>query len=112
MLLTGKTQSVIKKALFVSIALFPFISFVSCKKDSSSNKITLVNTDTAKATVKPVYALVWSDEFDGTAVDTSKWRFDLGNLHVNNEKEYYQTQNATVNNGNLMITARKETVAG
>jgi len=33
--------------------------------------------------------LAWSDEFDGTAIDTSKWAFDHGNLNVNNEIEYY-----------------------
>ena len=104
---------IIKKP-FVTISafLFLFVSFVSCKKDNSSNKITTGNKDTTKTAVKPVYALVWSDEFDGTAVDTTKWGFDKGNLGVNHEKEYYQSQNATVTNGNLVITAKKESVGG
>ena len=33
--------------------------------------------------------LAWSEEFNGTAIDTSKWAFDHGNLNVNNEIEYY-----------------------
>lgn len=33
--------------------------------------------------------LAWSDEFNGTTIDTTKWAFDYGNLNVNNELEYY-----------------------
>ena len=33
--------------------------------------------------------LTWSDEFDGTVIDGSKWTFDHGNLNINNELEYY-----------------------
>jgi beta-glucanase (GH16 family) len=87
--------------------------FFSCSKDGLpvTKVITPVKTDSTPA-IKPIYSLVWSDEFDGTAVDTSKWTYDLGNLNVNNEKEFYQTQNATVSNGNLVITAKKQEVGG
>jgi beta-glucanase (GH16 family) len=33
--------------------------------------------------------LAWSDEFNGTAIDNTKWTFDYGDLNVNNELEYY-----------------------
>lgn len=67
-------------------------------------------SDTVK-TSRPVYQLVWSDEFDGDHVDTSKWRFETGGGGWgNNEQEYYQAANAVVTNGNLVITAKKETV--
>jgi len=33
--------------------------------------------------------LAWSDEFNGTTIDNTKWTFDYGNLNVNNEIEYY-----------------------
>ncbi|ASU32216.1 Glycosyl hydrolases family 16 [Mucilaginibacter xinganensis] len=58
-----------------------------------------------------IYKLVWSDEFSGTAVDTSQWNMETG-TGVNNEKEYYQAANATVENGNLVITAKQEFVGG
>jgi beta-glucanase (GH16 family) len=106
------SMSTIKKlpALFL---LSLFIGFTSCKKDNNVNKINTSTTDTATTKpVTPVYTLVWSDEFDGTAVDTTKWGYDLGNLNVNGEQEYYQKQNATVINGNLVITAKKEAVGG
>jgi beta-glucanase (GH16 family) len=55
--------------------------------------------------------LVWSDEFEGTAVNTSNWNYDIGGGGWgNNEKQYYQAANATVANGNLVITAKKERV--
>ncbi len=63
-------------------------------------------------TTKSTYTLVWSDEFNGTAIDATKWNMETGNLNVNHEEEYYQASNATVANGNLVITAQKEAVAG
>ena len=57
--------------------------------------------------------LYWSDEFNGNAVDTTKWNFEIGNGNWgwgNNEQEYYtsSSDNAYVSNGSLKITARKE----
>lgn len=63
--------------------------------------------------------LVWSDEFNGTQVDLSKWTFETGtgcDISLcgwgNNELQYYQSNNATVSNGILSITAKKERVSG
>jgi beta-glucanase (GH16 family) len=55
------------------------------------------------------YQLVWSDEFtSGIGPD---WNFETGGGGWgNNEKEYYQAANASVSNGSLVITARKQTV--
>ena len=59
----------------------------------------------------PGYQLVWSDEFNGNAVDTTSWNFETGGEGGgNHEQEYYQAANATVSNGNLVITGRKEDV--
>ncbi|MGC3999335.1 MAG: family 16 glycosylhydrolase [Anaeromyxobacter sp.] len=55
------------------------------------------------------WALVWSDEFDGDAVDPSSWTFDLGSGGWGNgESQYYRAENATVGGGLLTITAREE----
>lgn len=57
---------------------------------------------------------VWSDEFNGTSVDTTKWSFESGNGSGgwgNAELEYYtsRTNNAYVTNGTLHIRAQIET---
>ncbi len=60
--------------------------------------------------------LVWSDEFNGTALDTTKWTYEIGNNNGwgNNELEYYtnRVQNCSVQNGLLTITARHESFDG
>ena len=63
------------------------------------------------------YQLVWSDEFDYTGLpDSAKWNYDVGgNGWGNNELEYYTSKrldNARVENGNLVIEARKEAWQG
>ena len=59
------------------------------------------------------YQQVWADEFNGTAVNTADWVFETGGGGWgNNEKQFYQASNATVANGELLITARKQTVGG
>lgn len=57
------------------------------------------------------WKVVWSDEFEGTEVDTSKWTYDIGNWGWGNfELQYYtenRKENARVEDGNLIIEARK-----
>lgn len=82
---------------------------VSCKKDLKTTADSSSDTKTSPRAL--TYELIWSDEFDGTAVNTNNWSFETGGGGWgNNEKQYYQSQNATVSNGNLVINARKQTV--
>ena len=57
----------------------------------------------------PGTVLVWSDEFDSTALNTNVWTYETGNLGVNNELEYYtkDAANLQVKDGYLQITALK-----
>ncbi|MCX2739991.1 glycoside hydrolase family 16 protein [Pontibacter anaerobius] len=59
---------------------------------------------------------VWADEFDYTGKpDNSKWGYDIGgNGWGNNELQYYtdKNSNASVADGILTITARKEQMEG
>lgn len=59
--------------------------------------------------------LVWSDEFNGTSVNTANWTFEIGrgvNGWGNQELEYYRAENATVSGGMLLIQAKKENYKG
>lgn len=64
----------------------------------------------------PGKTLVWSDEFDGSTINPASWTFETGNNNGwgNAELENYtgRTQNAFVSKGNLIIEARKESLAG
>ena len=56
------------------------------------------------------YTQVWADEFSGNAVDFQKWGYDLGNGDGgwgNGELQHYRAENASVDNGMLIIEAKK-----
>ena len=61
------------------------------------------------------WTLVWHDEFIGDALDTTKWVIQPG-LHAGakNERQYYtdREQNVRVEDGNLVLEARKEAFGG
>jgi beta-glucanase (GH16 family) len=69
------------------------------------------STDAPDETSLPGWILTWHDEFDGpdgTAVDPTKWKHDVGGSGWGNqEREYYTdgAQNAVQQGGNLVITA-------
>jgi beta-glucanase (GH16 family) len=58
--------------------------------------------------------LIWNDDFNYTgAPDTTKWSYDLGGHGWgNNELQYYtnNSKNVRVENGNLVIEARKDSL--
>ena len=61
------------------------------------------------------YELVWSDEFDCDYVNTSAWTFETGGGGWGNgESQYYtnRTDNASVADGKLTITAKRENYNG
>ena len=58
---------------------------------------------------------IWADEFDGDALNTDNWNYEIGNGTDgwgNNEVQYYKEENVTVQDGNLVITARREAESG
>lgn len=67
----------------------------------------------------PGWTLVWSDEFDVDGLpDTAKWGYDTARNKLgwyNNELQYYardRLENARVEGGRLIITARREDLSG
>ncbi len=62
------------------------------------------------------WVLSWSDEFDGTTLDLSKWSYQNGTGAEygvagwgNNEQQYYTDENVQVKDGKLVITATEGT---
>jgi len=62
------------------------------------------------------YEKVFADEFNGTALDPSNWRFDTernAQGWYNQERQYYSAsrpENARIEDGRLIIEARSETL--
>ena len=59
--------------------------------------------------------MVWNDEFTGSAIDPAKWAYETGGGGWgNNELEYYtsSSENSYINNGNLVIEAKRQAQGG
>jgi beta-glucanase (GH16 family) len=100
-----KYKTKIKTILFNSFLIVIFFIISSCSTDETQTVATFTD-------------LVMQDEFntDGHP-DNSIWGFDLGtgtNGWGNNELQYYtdRTENITVQNGVLIISAKEESFAG
>ena len=77
---------------------------------SSTTTTTVPQTDTS-----PPTDLVWSDEFNGSGINTSNWRYDIGGWGWGNgESQYYtnRQENARVEDGALVIEAHREDYLG
>lgn len=73
------------------------------------------SSSSSSSTAPSNWELVWSDEFDATTIDTSKWSFEKNCTGGgNNELQCYtdRAENANVSDGKLHIIARKETFKG
>jgi len=76
--------------------------------DSRGSNIMYTDNLSLISTSKTPYQLVWSDEFNGIGiVDTANWSFESGFVR-NEELQWYQSDNATQQGGNLIIEGRKE----
>jgi beta-glucanase (GH16 family) len=59
--------------------------------------------------------VVWSDEFDGPTIDPDTWTYDVGGWGFGNGQFEYNTarqENSYIENGNLVIEARRESYSG
>jgi beta-glucanase (GH16 family) len=91
--------------------------------DNSTATVTIINDDehifsipeTGYSTPETYegMTLVWSDEFDESTVNASNWTFEIGTGTWgwgNNELQYYQEDNTSIIDGNLVIEARRQTL--
>ncbi len=101
-------MSFTNKPLKAFLVLLPL---VCCQKEAPNDDRMLDSLS------RPGWKLVWHDEFEGAAIDTTKWSFQIGDGSEynipgwgNKELQWYLAENGRVENGRLVITARKETV--
>jgi len=84
-------------------------------KEASTPTKEQAKSDLVETRVPAGFELVWSDEFDTPGLpDPGKWKYDTFRNKegwFNNEKQYYanaRLENSRVEDGNLIIEARKE----
>lgn len=96
-------------AALASISLFP-----QCNPPPSPGE-----KPRTKVTLAPDWEMVWSDEFDGPSLDTTKWNYQMGfGCEIglcgwgNNEWQFYtdSTRNARIEDGQLLIELHEEPV--
>ena len=93
------------------------ISSNSSSSSSSSNPSTIINTSSDDWDAGDGWTLEWSDEFNGSSIDSSIWTHETGygnNGWGNDEWQYYTSdeENSSVANGYLTITAMSDETAG
>src|SRR3546814_19540216 len=77
--------------------------------------LALASGADAREPVEGGWRLVWSDEFEGRAIDRGKWDFDVACWGGgNSERQCYTARpaNAAVRDGQLVITPRTEAKTG
>jgi beta-glucanase (GH16 family) len=78
---------------------------ISCKK-TEDKPATTTTTDYNPGAG---WTQSWSEEFNGSSLNTSFWNYETGGGGWgNSELQYYRQENVNVANGNLVITAKKE----
>jgi beta-glucanase (GH16 family) len=101
-------MKIVSKTILIFLTIVS-ITLASCSKDEATTE--------PKDTIPqiPGYTLVWNDEFDGSNIDLTKWDHEVnGNGGGNNELQYYTNfpTNSFIENGSLVIQARKENYLG
>ncbi|QFT78860.1 glycoside hydrolase family 16 protein [Erythrobacter sp. THAF29] len=99
-------------------ALVTALALAACGGGSGSNPAPSLSQPSPSPSSPPIVAnweLVWSDEFEGTQLDRSKWAPEKSCWGGgNNERQCYtdRPENIAVENGLLLLKARKETFTG
>ena len=95
------------------LLVFLFTAIVGCKEANKNNKDLESNVeqvDSSSQVAVENTTLKWSEEFNGTTVDTTQWNYKLGaSGWGNNELQNYTNGlNTEVADGSLKIIVKKE----
>lgn len=127
------TYGKMKKIVAICLGTTMLLGVTACQNNVSQSDVAKAEVQTEDAVVvdevptetyadnpdrsQEGYTLIWSDEFDGDSLDTTKWSCQIGTGTSegltdwgNQELEYYtdREENVRVENGELVITAIKE----
>lgn len=102
------------------LSVLAFLGLTGCVSDEDAKKgsgdsVTIPTQGLTSPTSYPGMTLAWSDEFDGSTLNQAYWSHETGNGQNgwgNNELQFYRPQNTSIQNGHLVITAKKEAFGG
>lgn len=104
--------------IMMALAFFPACGNSSAESSQEGNKshTEVIDSTEYQPTRKKVspttyegYSLIWHDEFDVDGVPGKDWTYEQG-FQRNEELQWYQSDNATVSDGCLVIEGRREQV--
>lgn len=91
-----------KKIILMTLTTISLLFLFSCSKKTTEGLNETTNTG--------AFRLVWSDEFDGTAINTNNWSYQVvdSSNSFNNELQSYtnSSDNAYIQDGNMVIEAK------
>ena len=106
----GNVSSTVISGLTSGVTYFVSLIAISPNGQSQASDATIqvqVSTNSG--------GVVWSDEFNGSVIDTTTWTYDYGGGGFGNGQFEYDTarhENSYITNGNLVIEARRENYLG
>lgn len=111
-----------KKLFILILLLFVMVGCESTPTEPIETEIPSVpngllplsaTSDCAVPSLEGGWVCIWADEFDGDAVDETKWTFEEGGFGGGNQEvQYYSRNNAEIVDSKLVITAHKESIGG
>jgi beta-glucanase (GH16 family) len=117
---TGETQytylnSGIYKATVVAYSKDNLFISKELSVEIQVNEPEIPTTGYTTPLTYPNMSLVWQDEFDGSELNSANWTHETGNGiggWGNNELQFYKSSNTFIQDGHLVIKAKKESEGG
>lgn len=107
------------KSIFLAVLA---VSFFACGSDDGGetpgggdNSIAIPTTGFTSPDSYSGMTKIWEDNFDGSSLNTANWTHETGtgtNGWGNFELQYYRSENTTLQDGHLIISAKEESFSG
>ena len=107
-----KTYTLVLLAFTVTACLEPSSSDLLSSSTGLPNGIQPIipYAGCEEQTLDQDWVCTWADEFNGTSLNQEHWNIEVnGDGGGNQESQFYRAENVSVEDGNLVITAKRET---